>query len=274
MVESVLFNDIILPIALIIMVYIGVVRDAESLLKIYVWIAALILLSGMYWLWLRLPKTCKGLKPEYQTKQWVKTAFPLLFAGVAQVVLHRTSVLVLGYLGNMEATGIFSLADRIAILITFVMTSVNAIGAPMLSAAFYRDDIKEFRVIFFKTLKWSSIGALVPFCCMLFFPEFLLGFFGEEFVAGKLVLQILAVGHFYNAATGLVGSALSMTGRERIFGKITLFISVFNLIACYACAKIWGGVGAAIVYSSSIIIFNTLLLIIVAMEFKIGAHKD
>jgi O-antigen/teichoic acid export membrane protein len=271
-IESVFFNEIILPMALIGMVYIGIVNNADSLLKSYVWLTAITLLSGMYWLWQKLPETCKK-KPEYQTKYWMKTAFPFLFAGLSQVILERTSVFILGSLGDMESAGIYSLASRIAIFNTFVMTSLNAIGAPMMSAAYYRNDIKEFRAIFFKTMKWSAIGALIPFCCMFFFPEILLGFFGEEFVSGKLVLQILAVGQFFNAATGLVGSALSMTGREQIFGKITVLTAILNLIACYLCVQVWGGVGAAIVYSLSVIFFNTVLLIIVYKIFKTG-HEN
>ncbi len=52
--------------------------------------------------------------------------------------------------------------------------------------------------------------------------EWLLGLFGDEFIAGSLALLITMVGQLFNVFAGSVGQFLYMTGKQQIFRNIIL----------------------------------------------------
>lgn len=69
------------------------------------------------------------------------------------------------------------------------------------------------------------IALAVPVLAfMVFFPEFLMGLFGEEYKVAAPLLQILAIGQFINVITGSVGYLLNMTGHEKTCVMLCCFL--------------------------------------------------
>jgi O-antigen/teichoic acid export membrane protein len=192
-----------------------------------------------------------------------------VFGGLSQVIMNRTDVVMLGAMVDMSSVGLYSAANRIATLNTFVLGAVSTIAVPMMAAAFHAGRHRQNRTILRYTMLLSTLGALPLFAIMVLRPQFLLGVFGPEFTHGGSLLQVLAFGQFVNAATGPVGFALLMTGRERVFAWTMGAAAAGNVVGNLIAIPIWGAVGAAAVTAVSVVLLNGCQLL---LTFKSKAN--
>ena len=70
------------------------------------------------------------------------------------------------------------------------------------------------------------------------------------------MLVILAIGQFFNVATGTVGTLLTMTGFEKKLLAVNTLFMVLNIILNIVFITIWGIEGAAFAYAISIFGMN------------------
>ena len=73
-----------------------------------------------------------------------------------------------------------------------------------------------------------------------------MGFFGEGYERGSLLLLIMSLGQFVNVATGSVGYLLTMSGHEKDFRRVTLFAGPLTVILSYLLIIQYDSLGAAI----------------------------
>jgi O-antigen/teichoic acid export membrane protein len=271
--SSIIPDEVILPLFVISGMWIFSVTSASGLISTYFCASTLILMGSIFWFLQCLPLKIRNASPEYKTGYWMKVALPMVFGGFSQIIMNRIDVFLLGFFLDMKFVGIYSLSSRIALLNVFVMTAVNTIGAPMLASAFYSGSHEKFRSIMSTTRKWCIFGSLPLFLLMVFFPKYILSFFGSEFSQGTLILKILAAGQFVNAATGLVGSALVMTGREWVFFRITALAAIANLIGNLLVIPLWGVLGAALVVALTVVGMNCAMLIMLSRATKSKVNK-
>ncbi|MFG0262407.1 MAG: polysaccharide biosynthesis C-terminal domain-containing protein, partial [Novipirellula sp. JB048] len=105
------------------------------------------------------------------------------------------------------------------------------------------------------------------------FASTILSTFGEAFQSGAILLRILVIGQFVNAATGSVGYLLMMSGNERDYRNATLFSAVSCIALSLVLVPSMGPVGAAIVTAGTLSITNLLAAIIVYQRFGINVLR-
>jgi O-antigen/teichoic acid export membrane protein len=93
---SILLEEIILPLFVVTGVLVFAVTTASNALTVYAGAALAVALCGSVWLWYSLPTHWRDARPEYQTRQWMTVALPMVFGGISQIILNRTDVLILG----------------------------------------------------------------------------------------------------------------------------------------------------------------------------------
>jgi O-antigen/teichoic acid export membrane protein len=184
----------------------------------------------------------------------------MVLGNISQILINRTDVLMLGVMVDMKSVGIYGVANRIALLLTFALNAVDAIAAPLLSSRYHAGKIDEFSQLIKKSMLISSLVSLPIFVLIILFPEIILGLFGQEYEAGASILRILAAGHYINAVTGPVGFALLMSGHEKIFSVTMLSISVFNIMMNFILIKLHGVIGAAVATAISVVLVNLIFL--------------
>ena len=97
----------------------------------------------------------------------------------------------------------------------------------------------------------------MPIIIIIFvFPEFILSFFGKDFLIAKSALLILAFSQGINAMSGSVGIILNMTGKEKVFRNILSIALVINISLNLILIPIYKIEGAAIASASSLIFWN------------------
>jgi O-antigen/teichoic acid export membrane protein len=184
---------------------------------------------------------------------------PLFWTACCQMVLLWAPTIILGILKDSQAVGIFGVANRTAMLTSYILIAVDSIAAPKFSALYSQGDLHSLGRLARSSGKMMTLAACPLLLLFLLVPKWILHLFGPQFSQGSLALSILAIGQFINVATGSVGNILIMCGRERLLRNATAFSAIVTLILSFILIPIWGFIGAAIAASLTLIFQNLLL---------------
>lgn len=256
---SIFLEDVTLPLLVLVAAYAFSISTAKQAFFVYFFASLIVLIVSAVWLIYSFPYQVRAAVPRFETRTWILITLPMVLGNIGQIVMSRSDVLILGLMQDMESVGIYSGANRIAMLNIFILGAINTIAAPMLASAYHSQSFDNFDRIARKTMVWSGIGALPVFLIMMVMPERILSFFGSEFVNGATVLRILATGQFVNAITGPVGFALLMTGREREYALSITIVAVCAVVAKFLVIPVAGMTGVAVVSAISVAVLNLWL---------------
>lgn len=175
------------------------------------------------------------------------------------LLIANIDIIMIGaMLGSFEA-GIYSMSMGFIMMLSFVISALQAFAAPKFSELYHLNRIEELGVLAQKLSKIAFSVMLLPVLILLFFSEnILVILYGETFGKGRFVLMIMSVVFLYKASAGLTGMYLNMTGRQTpqlIIACISCFI---NFLLNYFLIPLYGIDGAAISTGSAIIFMATL----------------
>ncbi|WP_017217098.1 oligosaccharide flippase family protein [Pseudoalteromonas sp. NJ631] len=191
---------------------------------------------------------------------------------MSQSAQWATPIIIGIYLVS-EQVAYFSIAQRIALLTSFILMAVNLVVAPKFSMLHAKGDNVGIRKTALFSVRLLVLSALPIVLFMLVFPEFLMGLFGEEFKQGAAILQILVLGQAVNVVTGSVGFLLQMTGHERDMRLVTLISGFGVLITVPIFTKLYGAIGAATATSFFISLQNLLAVYFVKKRLGFNTLK-
>lgn len=202
-----------------------------------------------------------GSGAEFNTRKWLTTSLPLMLNSGFYVVLAQGDILIIGYLLNTEQVGFYAAANKIALLVIFVLTAVNAVAAPMISQLYGEGNMQKLQRIVTISARITFTVSL-PICLILIvFNESILSMFGEEFTQAGVVLAILASAQVISAITGSVGYILILTDHQNRAVMILAGATVINIALNFILIPIYGIIGAAIATVTSTLIWNILMYI-------------
>ncbi len=198
---------------------------------------------------------------KFLGKKIRQTAYPLLLVSLAMIISSSTSIVVLGWLGDVKDIGIFSVSHRVSMLTSFFLLITNSAVSPKIAHLYFENKLSDLEKMvqrITKGLILIGFGALFFF---IFFGKVVLGFWGTDFQNGYLILIILTAGQFFNIATGAGGILLMMTGNEKILRNISLSCLLGNILLNVLLIMNYGALGAAIAFPSMVVIENVLKVI-------------
>ena len=169
------------------------------------------------------------------------------------VLLGWSDTIILGIYEESIVVGRYSVALKIAVVVSFSLQAVDSILAPKLSHAFHENNILLFKqLIKFSTII-NAIFSTVAIIGIIFFKEFILNIFGPDFLQVSTALLFLCVGQFFNSIIGPVGSIFQMTGHQKVFQNILIISFIINLILNLALVQTYGINGVAFSTAFSLI---------------------
>jgi O-antigen/teichoic acid export membrane protein len=205
------------------------------------------------------PAAVSAVAPAYDAPTWRRTALPLVVIGVCEALMNRTGVMLLGWLADTRAAGIYALAFNIAFVVMLPRTAVNALLAPTISDLFVRNDHAALRAIVAKAALWTLLGAAGIAFPLLVFAKPVLALFGRDFVAGVPALRILLIGQVIAAAAGSQLQLMTMTGRERSAALQLVASAMANAAIAVALVGRLGPAGAALAATTALIGWNAAM---------------
>jgi O-antigen/teichoic acid export membrane protein len=209
------------------------------------------------------PSVLAEVVPAYAASTWRLAALPLVVIGVTEVLMNRTGVLLLGWIGDTTSAGVYSLAFSIAFVVTLPRTAVNTLFAPMVSSLFTRKKQVMLQVLITKSSSWTLCAAVLIGASLFVFAEPLLAWLGKEYVAGVPALRILLVGQMIAAGAGSQMHVMTMTGNERGAAALLIAGALCNIIIGAALIDLFGLVGAAIASTISLIVWNVAMALFI-----------
>ena len=220
-----------------------------------------------------IPLSKNALQPSLEFKNILSFSIPQTFSSLTLFGIVYTDILMLGYFLSAKDVGVFSIAAKIALLSTLILSSFNTIFAPMISDLYNQKEALLLSNLFVTVTKWIFSLSLPLFLITIFLSKPILSIFGNEFVAGSVALIILSFGQLVNSATGPVGLLIVMSGRPllELFTNVAVF--VLNICLNYFLIPKYGVLGAAVATTISISVVNLIRLGMVLLIMKIHPYK-
>jgi len=256
--EAVFIQDMALPLfSAPILLILGKAYGATGAAAAYT-VSTLILLLLAIWLWKRATPELHGASGHFDTGLLLQTSRPLFWVAMLHIAMAWTDTLLLGIWLDNRAVGIYGIAMRVSVMISFVLVSVNSIIAPKFAALHADGAMRELGDLARRAARLMAGVTLPFFLLFLLFPKWVLAIFGDDFGAGATVLAILSVGQFVNVATGSVGYLLIMSGHEKLIRNNTIISAALNLVLNVLLIPRFGIVGAAIASATSLAALNLI----------------
>ena len=233
-------------IALIIAVWVFDFRlGAEAALAYS--IGSVLVLGGFLMLW-HLRTSGHGAQGSYDIsfRSMLASAWPLWIVLLMTQLIQWTGQFVGGAYLPPEEIAQLAVAQRTAMLVSFILMAVNMVVAPRFASLHAAGEMEGLRNMALTAVRLMALGATPVVAVMLVFPGFLMSLFGEGFSGGTLLLQVLAVGQFVNVLTGSVGYLLSMSGHERDLRNTLMIVAPLSVVVTFILVPLYGALGAAV----------------------------
>ncbi len=213
-------------------------------------VAALFLISLWY-----LGKHLLPLSKQttYTVTSFLKDSFPMFLSASMIVLLGWADTIILGMYEDSSVVGLYSVALKIATVVSFSLQAVDSILAPKLSHAFHADNYTLFRRLIKFSTYINAVFSITSVLGIFLFKDFILNIFGPEFIAASTAMIILSLGQLFNSVIGPVGSIFQMTGHQKVFQNILIVSFVINLILNLTLVKEYGINGVAFATAFSLI---------------------
>ncbi|WLE98603.1 MAG: flippase [Candidatus Electrothrix communis] len=225
----------------------------------YLFATIVTLLIGR-WFWEKATCSLNQFLPYIKNKEIFVTSIPMFGIVIMNMIINWFPMLFIGIWEPSKNAGIYSAANRAAMLISFVLTAVGSIAVPKFAALYQQGDMEVLASLVRKSTQLMILFAFPILLLFMIFPEFILSFFGEEFKVGKNILLLLAIGQFINVSTGASAQLLNMTGNERVLRNHLVICTILAFVLGAFFISNYGIIGAAI-SSSLIMVFQNVILV-------------
>ncbi len=183
--------------------------------------------------------------------------FTFLGASGILIIGKVDSIMVTSMMG-LDATGIYTTAFYIAVLIELPKRAVAQIGMPIISKAFKNNDLKEIKTIYTKSsINNLIIGSLLFIGIWINLDSiYVLIPNSEVYELGKWVVLIIGAGKLVDMVAGLNGEIIVMSKHYRVNVYLVVILTIFTITANYILIPKYGLEGAAIGSSLALLVFN------------------
>ena len=196
---------------------------------------------------------------KFPVKEVFSFSTPLLTTSFVYVLRSQLVIILLEYFRSTLDVASYRAVQPVADLNTTVIQSFALLFMPTMARMFARKYEDGMHSLYWQNAAWIT---------MISFPIFLLTFalaepltvllFGARYADSGVIMSLLAIGYYFNAALGFNADTLRIYGRLRYavtVDVIAMFVSVgLHLILIPR----FGAVGAAIGTCGTLIIYNIL----------------
>ena len=229
------------------------------------WVIAIVLMPFLAFYFLE-----KKVFPIFNTKikaipvdrELFSFSWPLIFVGIAGIVMGFMDTLMLGYFCTSYDVGIYNAALPTAMLIRMPLAAFGAIFMPVITELHSREKYDDLKNTYSAVTKWVLSLAFPAFLLMALFADDVIKIlFGAEYVLGAEALAVLAFGFFISTILALASNIIGAFGRTKITMCCYLTGSAANFCLNLYLIPIFGVNGAAMATASSLVFLSVLYFV-------------
>ncbi len=235
---------------------------------------AMVFVTFIHYLFFRkmLEKKIGNPTPTYLTRSWIRIGLPQLVPMLYISFLPEISVIMVGFFLPPDDVAIFSIAFRVAMLISFMIFAVDSIFRPKAALMFAEGDHEGLQKL---TTQSTQLMFWPGLACVIFFILFgrqILGFFGDEFVTGYDVFALLSACQLIIVFFGPVSSLLNVTGHQDYSMMVFSVALIGILLMDVILVPIFGMLGAALGVILITAMWNVWMCLLVKRHLNIHSH--
>jgi O-antigen/teichoic acid export membrane protein len=182
---------------------------------------------------------------------------PLLSTDLLHLLNHGMDAVLLGYFSGAESVAALRAIRPTAVLNEIVFTSFAILYTPQAARLFARRDAEGVNHLYWQSAAWIAILTLPVFLLTFSLAgpvtEFL---FGVRYEQSGVLLAVLALGYYVQAAFGFNGTTLTIYRRVRYVAAMNLGVAVTSITLSLLLIPRYGALGAAIATSTTLILHN------------------
>jgi O-antigen/teichoic acid export membrane protein len=247
---SVFIVNISVNIWVILAIYFGGLSSSSEVASAWA-ISSFITVFLGFLFWFKYGKPAANT-PSVNWSVLMASAMPLWVVLLMGQLTQWSGQFIAGAYVSSDQVAQFAVAQRTAMLTSFILMAVNLVVAPRFAALYKQGNMVGLQRLALTSVKLMAVFAVPIVALMLVFPSFLMGLFGEGFSNGGHLLQILALGQFVNVVTGSVGYLLSMSGYEKDLRNTVLISGPLAIALAFLLTPWLGVTGSAIATSISV----------------------
>jgi len=246
--------------------------NAPAAVGLYVLSLVVAFVIGIVLLRRSTPATMRSATPAYQTRAWAVSAISLGFLSGAAIINSQTGVVLLGAMAGAEPAGLYSVAQRGALLVAFPLAAVGTSIAPTAARLWTSHDREHLQRLVTLSARGALLASLPVAAVFLLFGEQILSlFFGADFAPAAPALAILVIGQVVNTATGTASVLLVMTGNQRLAALGVTVGALVNVLVAVALIPTLSAEGAAIAATASLVLSNVLLVLLLRRSLGVDS---
>lgn len=203
----------------------------------------------------KLPVTCMEAEKNLSIQEISKKTLPYTTVTLLSISTYWGGQLLAGIWLSEEDLATLSICMRVAILVNFIHMSFDGILAPRIAALYKNKRLSELDSCISTHNFIAKSYALVMLLFFIFFGEWVLGAFGEEYISGYSALIIMSITWLIVSSLGPVNTVLLMTGHVIYSRRVLMASGATTILLSIYLIPSHGLIGAVI--STSI---GTLLL--------------
>lgn len=202
-----------------------------------------------------------------------ESGLPLCVVAISNQSVQWAGQIIAGAYLSSELVSQLSVAQRTAMLTSFILMAVNWVIAPKLSNLFYNKELQELQLLTIRVVRWLFILSMPIGLVIFFFSESIMELFGNGFEASANLLIILALGQLVNVVTGPAIQILTMTGNERDVSKVSVISMVFSVFLGFIFTYFFGVYGSAFSTAFSVALYNLLAVYYVKVRLGFSIYR-
>jgi O-antigen/teichoic acid export membrane protein len=198
-------------------------------------------------------------KLDIPAKALLSFTVPLLTSDLVYIVMGSVDVILLGFFYGTDDVASLRAVQPVARLNQIVLASFGLLFTPIAARMFARNDTKGINDLYWQNAVWIAVISFPIFILTFSLAQPLTTFlFGEQYASSAVILALLVLGYYFNAALGQNGLTLKVYGRVRYVMGINIFAALLNLGLNLILIPRYGALGAAVGTFTTLVIFNIL----------------
>ena len=200
-------------------------------------------------------------KARYDFRKIFSYSMAFWASGILARFRKNIITFFLGALSTVTNVGVFAATSKINVIGRAVHSSLVTSVKPILAELFDQKNLGQLGRLYITATRWTFMSNLPLFLIMVLYPDILLSVFGESFTGGATALVLLACGELMNAATGICGSIIDMTGHNKVKLTNSVILLAVMIATNFFMIPRWGVIGAAAAVMVSTGLINILRVI-------------
>lgn len=182
---------------------------------------------------------------------------PLITAELPMLLRGSVALLLLGYFQGSESVAEYRAVYPVARLNLVVFQGFGFLFVPLAARLFARADNEGLNDLYWRTSAWIVVLTFPVFALTTSLAQPLtVLMFGSAYANAGLILAVLALGEYFNAALGFNADTLRVYGRIRYAVFSNILMAVMFVALATLLIPPYAALGAALAATASVLVHN------------------